>query len=214
MKAWLLIKNQFLKEYRKNPALYYLILVGSIAFGAAHGLLQGTSTSNIRPTAPSRQFQSEDTPDPKDVREELASIDLHNATSLDDYISRAMRVRALVPQMIAFYEHSRIIISSAKVKYQSKPNMLELANLIEQLNKKDEYGFQLLEDELRYAFQMKSLPKTKRQAFFDSNIVPLFNAENKVIQEEIDMVNDGIKRGLPLPPDIIQSLKTRLPNNK
>jgi hypothetical protein len=144
-----------------------------------------------------------------DVRSQLSKIDLHHATSIDDYIDRAMKVRSLVPQMVAFYDNSRGTISASKIKYQSQPQMLELTNFIEKLNERDEYGFQLLEDEIRFAYEMQSLPKMKRRRFFASHITPLMQAENSVVEEELKMANDGIKRGLPLPPDIVASLNSR-----
>src|SRR6266481_7333345 len=168
-KIWLAIKNQAAKEYRKSPVLSILVIIGSIVFGTAHGWLK-----NEPPTTPRNQHGQVEA---EDIRLQLTKIDLHNASSIDDYISRAMHVRALVPQMIAFYDRGHVTIATMERKYQSQPNMLELAKFIEKLNERDEYGFKLLEEELRFAYEMQSLPANKRQQFFDKHIVPLKQAE-------------------------------------
>lgn len=144
---------------------------------------------------------------PEDIRVRLQRIDMRHAKDLDDYITRTKKVGTLVPEMAAFYGASAASLEASKKKYKDRPDLMRLAHFIEKLNERDLFGFQLLKEEIRLAAQLDSLPKADRKAWFDSRIRPLEQVEDNVVAEEVDMAVQAINQGLPLPKDIVASLK-------
>jgi hypothetical protein len=146
---------------------------------------------------------------PEDIRTRLAKIDVHGGATIEDYLVRAKQVMALVPQMEAFYKNGSETLAAARRKYSTRPGLLRLTKFIERLNERDLFGFQLLKEELRLASILDHLPEEQRQAFLDAKISPLIQVEANVVDEEVEMAIDGVNSGLPLPQDILKSLKAR-----
>jgi hypothetical protein len=145
----------------------------------------------------------------EDIRAKLATLNLRQADSMDDYVRRARQMRILLPQMAAFYRASSETLRTARKKYSGRPDLIKLADFIEKLNERDAFGFQLLKEELRLARILEHLPPEKQTAFWDERIKPLAQVEDNIVNEEVEMAIDGMNRGLKLPPDILESLKMR-----
>jgi hypothetical protein len=72
-------------------------------------------------------------------------------------------------------------------------------------------GVLLLKEEVSLASRLSLLPADKQQEFFNSRVVPLQQVENAVVEDEIEMAIDAIKRGVPLPKDILEALESQRP---
>ena len=147
--------------------------------------------------------------DPSDIRAKLAAVAVHEAKDLPDYLARINRVEILIPQIDDFYAQSGKELERLRKKYESRPDLLQLADFIRSLNERDVFGFQLLKEEVRLAKRLSGLPANKQQDFFDRMILPLQHVEENVAEEEVEMAAAAIDRGIPLPKDIVESLRVR-----
>lgn len=144
-----------------------------------------------------------------DVRTQIAAIGLRNAISIDDYLSKCTKVIALLPELDAFYKQSAAKIADLRAKNATNRDFLVFADFYTAMNKKDEEGLVLIRQEMNLAVQLSRLNISKRQEFFDKNILPVHRQEDVLAEQEIQFVVDGRNKGVPLPDDILRSIANR-----
>ena len=203
--AYTALKRQVAKEFQQSAVGFWLFILISVAIGGAYGYLRQDSSVPTHKVVNSVNT----TPDATDIRAELAALDIHNAANFDDYIARARKMQKLIPRMEAFYKDGDSTVAGLRRKYADRPDLLRIADIVDKLNERDKFGFQLLKEELSFAVQLGSTEKAQRQQFFDKHIRPLQEAESNVVEEEISIAEAAIKDGVPLPADVVQSLRNK-----
>jgi hypothetical protein len=144
-----------------------------------------------------------------DLRRQLAGIDYRRATNIDDYLSRCKKVNAVLPQLEDFHNHASETIRRLKRENASDAHFLQVADFYASINEQDRAGLELLRREMKLASQMSALASTKRQKFFDSQILPLQHQEDQVVAQEVQMAIKAKKDGLALPQDVVDSVASK-----
>lgn len=203
------LKRQVIKEYQSSPGAFWLFITLAVAIGGMYGHLKQHSSSELVQAV----HAPNSAPEAVDIRAELAAIDLHGAANLDVYTARAQKMQRLIVRMEALYKDGDSTVARLRLKYADRPELLRIADVIEKLNERDKMGFQLLKEELRLAVRLGSIEAPQRESFFERHIRPLQEAESNVVDEEIRIAETAIKDGVPLPDDVVRSLRNKSATN-
>lgn len=159
--------------------------------------------------ASAMQF-SEQHLNPAEIRAQLTAINLDGASDIPEYLERIEKIDHLVPAMSGMYKSLGLEVSRLRKKYAGRPDLLAIADIVQHLNEKDMSGFSLLCDEIKLSRQLKTTEPKNQRAFFEEKIVPLHRQQQVIIESEIQIALSAIKNGIPIPRDIVVSLKQRL----
>lgn len=149
-------------------------------------------------------------PNPEEIRSELIAIDLYGASTIPEYLQRVGKIEHLIPAMSEMYKSLGSEVSRLKRKYADRPDLLAVADVVQQLNEKDLSGFSLLCAEIKLSQQLKTVESKNQRVFFEEKIVPLHRQQEVIVESEIQIAVAAIKKGIPLPQDIVVSLRQRL----
>jgi hypothetical protein len=106
-----------------------------------------------------------------------------------------------------FYKQGNPTIARLKQQHSTNVQFVRMAGFFERWNAQDRAGVEVLKEELQAASEMASLPTAKRQAFFDSRIIPIQKREDDMVLVEVDMARKAQKDGIPLPEDVTKWLQ-------
>lgn len=141
-----------------------------------------------------------------DVRAQLTAIDYRHAKDMNEYLMRCDEVRALLPKLEEFYQHSSATISRLRIEHKDNAQFVKLADFYSSMNKKDEEGLAFLRREMALALQMAQLSTAKRESFFKQRILPVQQNEDLISAQKISMALEARRDGIPLPDDVSRKL--------
>ena len=144
-----------------------------------------------------------------DIRIRLANIDYRHTQNLDDYLAKCQEVRTLLPELDTFHKQAFATIKRLKKEHKDNAEFVRMADFYAALNTKDREGLVLLAEEMSLASQMSALPSLKRAAFFEQQIRPLQKREDQLSQQEVQMVVEAKKKGMPLPDDVSKAVESK-----
>lgn len=114
--------------------------------------------------------------------------------AINDYEAAELQMDSLLSQVQQQIEELK-----PKAGYA---NLLPMLTVMRALFRKDLEGVKVYRKEIEYAKQLSEIPEPDRIRFYDANIQPVVEQENKLAQDEKEILMDAKARGVQLPENL------------
>jgi len=134
-----------------------------------------------------------------------------NATSLPEYLQRCENLEPVVNDYEAMERQVDNLLGQMQQEIgELKPQgsygrLLPGFAVLRAVSAKDIEVAEALKKEIEYAKQLPGVPAAERVQFYNANIQPVIEQENKIALEEAEILKDAKRRGIRLPESVYQT---------
>jgi hypothetical protein len=133
-----------------------------------------------------------------------------NSQDLPDYLQRCAELEPVVNDYTASLQQMDSVLAQMQQAIgELKPkgrygNMLPMIGVLRAIMSKDLEGAAAYKQEIAFAKQLPSIPEAERVQFYRENIDPVVEHEQRVAQDELEIMKAAQAQGIALPNKMLQ----------
>lgn len=141
------------------------------------------------------------------AKQKFVQIAIRNVTNLSEYEQRCVDLEEAINEYEPALQQMGMVMGKVEQELQGDdPAALEIVTTMRGIVQKDLQSVRTYKTEIKYAKQLPALRASSRNGFYDTNIQPVLDEEQRIAKDEVEILKTAKARGVRLPQNIYSAV--------